>query len=65
MNVFFLDEIDVCGDEAWDQHMEKRIPIERLSRDCKFWRRLVSALGMRAHFQRALAFLAIGCRRFL
>ncbi|KAI6207718.1 Transient receptor potential channel [Aphelenchoides besseyi] len=29
----YADEIDTCGDEAWDQHQEKRIPIDELDVD--------------------------------
>ncbi|CAD5209766.1 unnamed protein product [Bursaphelenchus xylophilus] len=27
----YADEIDTCGDEAWDEHMEKRIPVDALT----------------------------------
>ncbi|KAI6241208.1 Transient receptor potential channel [Aphelenchoides fujianensis] len=29
----YADEIDTCGDEAWDQHQEKRVPIDELDGD--------------------------------
>lgn len=33
----YADEIDTCGDEAWDEHMEKRIPVDALTNTCNHY----------------------------